>query len=65
MLSFSFNNAYSTGQITLPPPSPIQYTNNSTKLIILAFDDSSKTEFNLAKPVLDKYRSIIFQFFHV
>ncbi|MGN6614229.1 MAG: polysaccharide deacetylase family protein [Candidatus Nitrosocosmicus sp.] len=55
MLSFSFNTSYSTGQITLLPPSPIQYTNNSTKLIILAFDDSSKTEFNLAKPVLDKY----------
>ena len=54
MLSFSFQNSYSTGQITLQPP-PIQNTNNSTKLIILAFDDSSKTEFDLAKPILDMY----------
>lgn len=54
MLSFSFQTSYSTGQITLQPP-PIQNTNNSTKLIILAFDDSSKTEFDLAKPILDMY----------
>jgi peptidoglycan/xylan/chitin deacetylase (PgdA/CDA1 family) len=62
MFSSSIQTSYSTGQITKPPlppsPSPlaaIQSTNCSTKLIVLAFDDSSKTEFNLAKPVLDKY----------
>ena len=27
----------------------------ATKLIIIAFDDSSRTEFTLAKPILDKY----------
>ena len=28
---------------------------NSTRLIILAFDDSPKSQFTLAKPILDKY----------
>src|SRR5919199_983284 len=43
---------YSSGIIQL---SPLQNGINSTKLIILAFDDSSKTQFTLAKPILDKY----------
>lgn len=49
---FIIQKSFSTGQITL---SPINTGLNSSKVIILAFDDSSKTEFNLAKPVLDKY----------
>jgi len=52
IISSLFQISYSTGQITQPP---LQNGFNSTKLIILAFDDSSKTQFNLAKPVLDKY----------
>ena len=41
-----------TGEIILPP----QKTGfNSTKVIILAFDDSPKSQFTLAKPVLDRY----------
>ena len=50
--SSSFQKSYSTGQITLPP---LPNGFNSTKLIIIAFDDSSRTEFTLAKPILDKY----------
>jgi len=47
-----FQTSYSTGKITLPP---LQNGFNSTKVIILAFDDSSQTQFTLAKPILDKY----------
>lgn len=55
-LSFlSFNSSYSTGKIKLSPP--LQNGFNSTKIIILAFDDSPKSQFTLAKPVLDKYVS--------
>ncbi len=49
---FTIEKSFSTGQITLPP---LKTGFNSSKVIILAFDDSSKTEFDLAKPVLDKY----------
>lgn len=52
ILSSLFQTSYSTGQITLPP---LQNGFNSPKVIILAFDDSSKTQFDLAKPILDKY----------
>ena len=48
----SFQKSYGTKQITLPP---LPNGFNSTKLIIIAFDDSSRTEFTLAKPILDKY----------
>lgn len=49
----SVNQSYSIGQIKLSPP--LQSGFNSTKVIILAFDDSPKSQFTLAKPVLDKY----------
>src|SRR5690348_9338776 len=41
-----------TGEIILPPQ---KNGFNSTKVIILAFDDSPKSQFTLAKPVLDRY----------
>ena len=50
--SSSFQKSYGTEQITLPP---LQNGFNSSKVIIIAFDDSSRTQFTLAKPVLDKY----------
>jgi peptidoglycan/xylan/chitin deacetylase (PgdA/CDA1 family) len=50
--SFSVQNAYS---YTLPILPAQNGTNNSSKLIILAFDDSNQSQFTLAKPVLDKY----------
>ena len=40
------------GHITLQP---LQNGFNSTKVIIIAFDDSPKSQFTLAKPILDKY----------
>ena len=52
MISFLNQNAYSSGHITLQP---IENGYNSTKVIILAFDDSPKSQFTLAKPFLDKY----------
>jgi peptidoglycan/xylan/chitin deacetylase (PgdA/CDA1 family) len=52
LLSFSFQISYSTGQIKLPP---LQNGSNSSKVVILAFDDSPKSQFTLAKPILDKY----------
>ena len=51
MLSFLVQYAYSYTLPTLPK----QTGSNSSKLIILAFDDSSKNQFSLAKPILDKY----------
>src|SRR6476646_3920012 len=51
-ISFLTQKSFSTGHITLPP---LKNGFNSSKVIILAFDDSSKTQFELAKPVLDKY----------
>ncbi|MGN6709070.1 MAG: polysaccharide deacetylase family protein, partial [Candidatus Nitrosocosmicus sp.] len=41
-----------TGEIILPAQ---KNGFNSTKVIILAFDDSPKSQFTLAKPVLDRY----------
>jgi peptidoglycan/xylan/chitin deacetylase (PgdA/CDA1 family) len=52
MISFLNQNAYGSGHITLQP---IGNGYNSTKVIILAFDDSPKSQFTLAKPILDKY----------
>jgi len=52
MSFFPFQKSFETGQITLPP---MQNGINSPKVIILAFDDSSKTQFDLAKSILDKY----------
>ena len=53
MLSlFSVQSAFSTGHITLQPR---VNGYNSTRLIVLAFDDSPKSQFTLAKPILDKY----------
>jgi len=49
---FTIQKSFETGQITLPP---LQNGFDSTKVIILAFDDSPKSQFTLAKPVLDKY----------
>jgi len=49
---FPFQKSFETGEITLPP---LQNGFNSSKVIILAFDDSSKTQFDLAKLILDKY----------
>jgi peptidoglycan/xylan/chitin deacetylase (PgdA/CDA1 family) len=53
-LAIPVQNAYSSGHITLQP---IQNGNNtnSSKVIILGFDDSPKSQFTLAKPILDKY----------
>ena len=52
LFSPSFQISYSTGKIILPP---LQNGSNSSKIIILAFDDSPKSQFTLAKPILDKY----------
>jgi peptidoglycan/xylan/chitin deacetylase (PgdA/CDA1 family) len=52
MISFLNQNAYGSGHITLQP---IENGYNSTKVIILAFDDSPKSQFTLAKSFLDKY----------
>jgi peptidoglycan/xylan/chitin deacetylase (PgdA/CDA1 family) len=52
ILPFSIQSAYGTGHIILQP---MQNGYNSTKVIILAFDDSPKSQFTLAKPILDKY----------
>lgn len=52
LLPFSTQSVYSTGHITLQP---MQNGYNSTKVIILTFDDSPKSQFTLAKPILDKY----------
>ena len=51
-LQFTFQKSFSTGEITLPP---LENGFNSSKVIIIAFDDSPKTQFTLAKPILDKY----------
>ena len=42
----------STLRITLQP---IQQGYNSSKVIIIGFDDSPISQFTLAKPILDKY----------
>ena len=52
LFSPSFQISYSTGKIILPP---LQNGSNSSKILILAFDDSPKSQFTLAKPILDKY----------
>jgi len=52
MSFFPFQKSFETRQITLPP---MQNGINGPKVIILAFDDSSKTQFDLAKSILDKY----------
>src|SRR6478609_11211357 len=52
IISSLFQTSYSTGQITQPS---LQNGFNSTKVIVLAFDDSPKSQFTLAKPILDKY----------
>ena len=53
-LAIPVQNAYSSGHITLQPIRNGNNT-NSSKVIILAFDDSPKSQFTLAKPILDKY----------
>src|ERR687890_154217 len=50
--SLSFQISFSTGKI-IPPA--LQNGSNSTKIVILVFDDSPKSQFTLAKPILDKY----------
>ena len=52
IISFPIQNVMVTGQIIL---SPQRIGSNSSKVIILAFDDSPKSQFTFAKPVLDKY----------
>ena len=52
ILSFSVQNAYS---YTLPILPAQNGAKNSSKLIVLAFDDSSKNQSTFAKPILDKY----------
>ena len=52
MLSFLIQSVYSMGHITFQP---IQNGYNSSKVIILAFDDSPISQYTLAKPILDKY----------
>ena len=51
MLSLSVQKAYSSERIKLQPEQGSN--NNSSKVIILAFDDSPKSQFTLAKPILD------------
>ena len=51
--TFSIQEAHGSGHIILQPT--YYYYNNSTKVIILGFDDSPKSQFTLAKPILDKY----------
>ena len=53
MLSLSVQKAYGTERIRLQPEQGSN--NNSSKVIILAFDDSPKSQFTLAKSILDKY----------
>ena len=49
-------DAYGSGHIILQPTKNGNNNNNtSTKVIILGFDDSPKSQFTLAKPILDKY----------
>jgi peptidoglycan/xylan/chitin deacetylase (PgdA/CDA1 family) len=56
ILAFSIfltsNITFGTDQIMLQP---LKNGYNSSKVIILAFDDSPNSQFTLAKPVLDKY----------
>ena len=52
IISFPTQTIVGTGQIALPP---LKNDLNSSKVIILAFDDSPKSQFTLAKPILDKY----------
>ncbi|MGN6613820.1 MAG: hypothetical protein ACTHKC_02145 [Candidatus Nitrosocosmicus sp.] len=52
IISFPIQTIFGTGEIILQPQ---KNGFNSTKVIILAFDDSSKSQFTLAKPVLDRY----------
>src|SRR5919112_2563089 len=56
LLAFSifltFQISYGTGKIIIPP---LKNGFNSSKVVILAFDDSPKSQFTLAKPVLDRY----------
>jgi peptidoglycan/xylan/chitin deacetylase (PgdA/CDA1 family) len=54
MLSLSVQKVYGTERIRLQPEQGSN-NNNSSKVIILAFDDSPKSQFTLAKPILDKY----------
>jgi peptidoglycan/xylan/chitin deacetylase (PgdA/CDA1 family) len=49
---FSAQKVNSTTRITLQP---LQQGYNSSKVVIIAFDDSPKSQFTLAKPILDKY----------
>ena len=53
LLPFSVKDAYSSGHIILQPI--LNDNNNSSKVIILGFDDSPKSQFTLARPILDKY----------
>ena len=46
--SFSFYSVFGMGHITLQPS---QSGVNSTKVVILAFDDSPESQFTLAKPI--------------
>src|SRR5690242_15346360 len=46
LLPFSVKNAYSSGHIILQPI--LNDNNNSSKVIILGFDDSPKSQFTLA-----------------
>lgn len=52
IISFPIQTIFGTGEIILQPQ---KNGFNSTKVIILAFDDSPKSQFTLAKPVLDRY----------
>ena len=54
MLSLSVQKVYGTERIRLQPEQGSN-NNNGSKVIILAFDDSPKSQFTLAKPILDKY----------
>ena len=54
--AFLVQEAYGSGHIILQPTNNgNNNNNNSTKVIILGFDDSPKSQFTLAKPILDKY----------
>jgi peptidoglycan/xylan/chitin deacetylase (PgdA/CDA1 family) len=54
-VSFLVQSVYSSGQTTTTLQPIIENGYNSSKVVILAFDDSPKNQFILAKPILDKY----------
>jgi peptidoglycan/xylan/chitin deacetylase (PgdA/CDA1 family) len=51
---FGDSNKLSSSSSPLPPPQSMTSSNND-KVVIINFDDSHKSEYTYAKPILDKY----------